>query len=58
MSYKNSRLVRINLNTFNLALDIKHKKGYKSLNAVFDDSIDILKNKDIRKRKILKELQF
>lgn len=58
MSKKYSRLVRIDFNTFNMALDLKQKKGYRSLNEVFNDSLDVLKNKDIKKRKILKELEF
>lgn len=58
MSKKYSRLVRVDFNTFNIALDLKQKKGYKSLSEVFDDSLMVLKNKDVKKRKILKELQF
>ncbi len=58
MSKRYSRLVRVDFDTFNLALDIKNKKGYKSLNEVFGDSIFILNNKDIKKRRFLKELEF
>lgn len=58
MSKKYSRLVRIDFNTFNMALDLKQKNGYRSLSEVFEDSLDILKNKDIKKRKLFKEIQF
>lgn len=58
MAKKYSRLVRIDGNIFDLAFDLKNKLGYNSLGELFGDSIYILKNKDIKKKRILRELDF